>query len=132
MPYATRAATDADAEAIFTVVCDAYKIELGDTGVAFKSANRFLTVDDARELLPDMDVLCRVGDDGALGDVVGCACVQVVDAGTVEEIGNPKISAYGRFVGQKYGFLGPIAISPALQVRSNSRCSRPPSPLGYH
>jgi hypothetical protein len=35
-----RAATTADAPRIFEVVNDAYSVELGDSGVAFKKNNR--------------------------------------------------------------------------------------------
>jgi predicted N-acetyltransferase YhbS len=110
--YVLRAAIPADVDVIFRVVCDAYAIELGNTGQAFKSANRFLSIADAAEVVPYTDVLCRSSEDG---EVVGCVSVQVFDAGSVDDIANPELFAYGRERGWKYGSLGPLAISPALQ-----------------
>lgn len=97
---------------MFELVNAAYAVESGDTGVAFKNTTRFISLEEAAETLPNLEVACR-GD--AAGEIVGCACTEVVDAGSVEAIGDPKSASYGRTKGDRYGFLGPIAISPSAQ-----------------
>lgn len=42
-------ATNEDADDIFKVVLEAYIIELGDSGIAFKTKNRYLSVDQVKE-----------------------------------------------------------------------------------
>ena len=40
MAFELRAATTADAPAVFQMVNDAYSVELGDSGLAFKNTDR--------------------------------------------------------------------------------------------
>ena len=73
-------------------------------------------IDEAVELVPDALMLCERAVDGSPGVPVGVAYCRVADAGTVAEIGNPGIANYGRLAGNLYACVGPIAVSPTLQV----------------
>ena len=46
----------ADIKSIVNVLNSAYRIEMGDTGIAFKSTNRFDTVQDALDMKNDLHV----------------------------------------------------------------------------
>ena len=78
--------TDEEMETVQNVVNNAYALELGDSGLAFKSADRFVTINDAIEMKKDLVV---AKTDGKIVGVVGAS----VENGVAE--------------------LGPIAVSPA-------------------
>lgn len=68
-----RPATAEDAPLIYAVVNEAYQVERGSTGVAFKDADRFGSVS---EVVPsDFMVLEEAGAEGAPPALVGCARV---------------------------------------------------------
>ena len=86
-----RLARGKDVQAIFDIVKAAYSVELGDSGVAFKNADRYTNLKSVSEDLPFIWVL----RDG--GDVVGCVKGVKSYNGKVVEI-------------------GPVAVKPDLQV----------------
>ncbi len=54
--YVTRA-NRRDCDAIFNLVNEAYKVEIGESGVAYKNCDKYRLKDQARKQLPDMLVL---------------------------------------------------------------------------
>lgn len=46
-------AKETDAEEVFDMVCAAYIVEVGNTGIAFKKKNRYLSVDQAAKEIKD-------------------------------------------------------------------------------
>ncbi len=106
----TRPAVPADAPALFDVVNNAYVVELGDTGVAFKSKQRFPTVDDALAIVPD----CHVVEEG--GRIVGCVTVYVADEDDSSVPAEDRHSL-GRLPGAVYAGFGPLAVHQDMQGR---------------
>lgn len=62
--FSVRVATADDAGAVFALVNDAYKVESGDSGIAFKRTPRFVDMSELLDLLPNVSVIVRSGDDG--------------------------------------------------------------------
>ena len=77
-----------DIQSIVAVVNSAYQIELGDTGIAFKNADRFLSVQDALDLKDDLHV-AKIGI-----EIIGVIAITVMTDSAI---------------------LGPLAVSPGLQ-----------------
>ena len=77
-----------DIETIANVVNAAYKIELGNTGIAFKNANRFLSVQEALDLKNDLHVA---------------------------KIGNQIVGVVGITTMNKSSILGPLGVDPEFQ-----------------
>ena len=74
------------------IVNDAYEVETGDKGVAFKSARRFRNIGEAQEMLEYLYVL-RVE-----GEIVGVVNAKLRENSSIVEI-------------------GPVAVHPRHQVR---------------
>ena len=77
-----------DMESLTDVVNAAYKLELGDTGIAFKNADRFTSVQDALDMKDDL---------------------------YVAKIGTDIVGAIGITMGTDSAILGPVAVSPHVQ-----------------
>jgi GNAT superfamily N-acetyltransferase len=93
--FKTRMATRADAQRVFDLVNDAYLIETGDTGVAFKKTNRFIAIDEAHRCIDNGLVLAVDNADNFLA----CACV-------TRDPERPTVAD-----------LGPLAVDRKLQGR---------------
>ena len=63
------------------LVNDAYDVELGDTGIAFKNARRFRNLGEAQKLLDSFYVL-RVD-----GEMVGAIKARLIENSSIVEIG---------------------------------------------
>lgn len=87
-------ATESDIQEIFDVVNAAYDPEIGDSGFAFKTCPRFVTVDEVRNYMDSFWIMRNY----AKGEIVGCVCARVAND-TVH--------------------IGPIAVNPSCQVRGN-------------
>ena len=108
-----RPAKPTDVEDIFLLIQAAYKIEIGSTGLAFKSADRYTTRSAVIKDLPDLWVLrCSApssnntsADKQQVGTtsrtIVGCA--------------KASIDATNQIVD-----IGPLAVKPEHQVKSLS------------
>jgi GNAT superfamily N-acetyltransferase len=101
-----------EAEEIMKVVLDAYIIEVGNTGVAFKTKNRYLSLDQVKEDIristeipegkerPDqVYMVARLGSDLTL-PIVGC----IRGVFLIDERDNILVNEQG-----------PIAIAPSMQ-----------------
>ena len=85
--HSYRPANSTDVEEIFQLITAAYKIEIGDSGVAFKNANRYTTRTAVLKDLPDMWVM-RSTDKNAKGrEIVACAKGTMSDSNQIIEIG---------------------------------------------
>ena len=92
-----RLAKDEDVQQIFEIVKAAYNIELGNSGVAFKNANRYIDTNSVIEDLPFIWVLRDKKNDWQ-GKIIGCI------KGVVDEK-------------RKIIEIGPVAVRPDYQVR---------------
>ena len=81
-------AVQSDAQDIFNLINLAYKVEFGNSGVAFKKTNRYLSLEEI-----DIDGYFVIRNGNSL---MACMYVSKVDSETVE--------------------LGPIAVHPESQV----------------
>lgn len=93
--FKTRMATPADAQRVFDLVNDAYALETGDTGVAFKKTSRFIALAEADRCISVGVVLVVDNADNFLG----CACV-------TRDAARPTVAD-----------LGPLAVDRKLQGR---------------
>jgi predicted N-acetyltransferase YhbS len=96
-----RRATDDDAQQVFDLVNAAYQVETGDSGVAFKHTNRFISLDESHRCIANGLVLAIDPTDNAL---VGCVCVTRPDpALRVADMGPLAVdqSRQGRGLGSK-------------------------------
>eukprot|EP00297_Palpitomonas_bilix_P017349 CAMPEP_0113877458 /NCGR_PEP_ID=MMETSP0780_2-20120614/6106_1 /TAXON_ID=652834 /ORGANISM="Palpitomonas bilix" /LENGTH=184 /DNA_ID=CAMNT_0000863755 /DNA_START=145 /DNA_END=699 /DNA_ORIENTATION=- /assembly_acc=CAM_ASM_000599 len=109
--YSFRAFTAADEEAVYKLVNSAYEIELGDTGIAFKSQNRLTSHHDLADLAAKATVMLMVRkEDEAIVGAVAYSVKEAVSTprGTKlnEEAPRPII-----------GHFGPFAVDPTLQKK---------------
>lgn len=95
--FAQRRATRGDAQRVFELVNEAYAVETGDTGVAFKKTSRFISVAEAERCIDAGLVLVTDARSGA--ELYGCVCVQ-------REPERPGVAD-----------MGPVAVARALQGR---------------
>jgi len=80
-------ATSTDVEEIFQLIKEAYKIEIGDSGLAFKCADRYTTRTAVLKDIPDMWVM-RSSDQNKKGrQIVACAKGSLNDANQIIDIG---------------------------------------------
>ena len=79
------------------MITAAYKIEIGDSGVAFKNANRYTTRTAVLKDLPDMWVMRSTDKNGKGRQIVACAKGTLSDSNQIIEI-------------------GPLAVNPDHQV----------------
>ena len=86
-----RLARGEDVQTIFDIVKAAYRVELGDSGVAFKNADRYTSIQSVIEDLSSIWVL-RNG-----GEIVGCI---------------KGVITYNT----KMVEIGPVAVKPDMQV----------------
>jgi guanine deaminase len=97
---ALRVAVDDDCAALMRVVNEAYRVEIGDSGVAFKRFDRYTSVeqvrDDVARAQRDRRFVVATDDDGA---IVGC--VRVIVDGERADFGPFAVlpSAQGRGIG---------------------------------
>lgn len=85
-----RKAKPSDLEDIYNMVNEAYKVELGNKGISFKSTNRYENLDQAKA---NMDMTWVIRNEA--GNVIACITCIVTD-GLV--------------------FVGPLAVHPSHQV----------------
>ena len=97
-----------EAEEILKVVLDAYIIEVGDTGVAFKTKNRYVSIDHLHE-----DI--RRSKENAPGEDKPDSYYLVAR----ESVGGPIVGCIRGIImieedGEKVCEMGPIAVEPNI------------------
>ena len=97
-------ATSADVPALFELINEAYEVESGDTGVAFKKTKRLLT---HAELAPSVEA-GRTLAARLAGELVGCICFE-------EQA--PHDGGAGAGSGAPHLHFGPFAVAARCQGR---------------
>eukprot|EP00039_Didymoeca_costata_P026021 m.14733 g.14733 ORF g.14733 m.14733 type:complete len:175 (-) comp5193_c0_seq1:1515-2039(-) len=94
-----REATQDDAAELFSLVNAAYAIEKGNTGLAFKNCDRYLTIEEVIADISAQNTIYLVAQKEEEG-IVGCACIHLPTKG------------------EKKAGLGPIAVKPNAQKQN--------------
>ena len=93
------------AEEIYAMVNDAYAVEIGNTGVAFKTTDRFVSLDECRETLQTMTAFGAFTADKDQ-DQGSQRLVGVIFCGPNQEAG---------IEGENAGTYGPFAVLPSMR-----------------
>jgi predicted N-acetyltransferase YhbS len=103
-------ATLEDAQLIFDVINDAYKVESGSSDVAFKNCSRFENIQEVVDLLKETTIVKAV--DISSGDVIGCISYYMKETSSADKISEPR---------QKWLYFGPLAVLGSVQGKGVGR-----------
>ena len=109
----SRQAKIADAQCIFQLVNRAYSLEIGDEGLAFKTTNRFDTIDEVNEMIDCFCLLVEEDDEEAAGKAD-----EQEEQEEVGRVARERIVAVSGVVNKnEIGTFGPFAVDPLDQRR---------------